>query len=188
MITNTESRKGELFNNYSHSVSRKLLNCSGTVVLSKKVKSLGFGFLLCLWVILQVQVLSISLLEVCKCIIHCPIPEIIISIMPFGENYKHSLRGCNSILQEVKSLVVTEYFLISFLCTHCSHGRCLFTKCISAVFCIFHWASSNGWGFFHIWSTASGNQILCSLNQFIQNFPISNQYFGILQSLKDRWR
>lgn len=92
---------------------------------------------LCLWVILQLQVLSVSLPEVYICVIHCPVPQIIISIMPFVENFKCSLRGCNSILQEVKPLVVTDYFLISFLCIHCSHGRYLFTTCISAIFCIF---------------------------------------------------
>lgn len=126
------------------------------------------------------RVLSVSLLEECKCITHCPVHQIIILIMHFGERNKHSLRGCSSVLQEVKSLLVTENFLISFPCIHCSHGRCLFTRRISAIYCIFS-LSILGWlGFFHIWSSASGNQILCSLNQFNQNFLFTTNILEFL--------
>lgn len=124
---------------------------------------------LCSWVVLQVKVLSLSLLEACKCITHCPVPQIILLIMPFRENYKHSLRGCNSILQAVKSLVVTENFFVSFLCIPCSLGRCLFTRRISAIYSTFSLSILEWLDSFHIWSSASGNKILCSLNQFKQN-------------------
>lgn len=134
----------------------------------------------CLWVVLQVQVLSVSLLEACKCITHCPVPQIIILIMPFGENYKHSLRGCNSILQEVKSLVVTKNFFVSFLCIHCSCGRYLFARRISAIYCIFPLGNLEWLGSSHIWSSASRNEILCSLNQFNQNFLFATNILKFL--------
>lgn len=75
-------------------------------------------------------------------------------------------------------------FFVSFLCIHCSRGRYLFARRISAIYCIFSLSILEWLGSSHIWSSASRNEILCSLNQFNQNFLFATNILKFLNLSK----